>query len=1778
MAVYKPTDCMPSGNSFDAINNRPIFIECKVDTNNSVVNGYSLEVFDEENNRIFPTSDEDHITAIQDLKKFFDEHFSDYGKGYINLNTGINGSYLKIPFIFSESYANTGTFGNNVPTDLSNGQEYSWKITLYQELNLTVSGGWVTNISLPDNEKYYDVVVCSGRTIGSTNERIQTSLISGDENIVSGLVLVDKYIQPVNIENLSYNPENPNDWEQGSGGGEITNSGIRCLIENYDDIYGHIYPSKAGNNALSPQDIGPETGNNGFRIYKNGNDPENLGVTDKAYIMINETVDRFVYNAYSLVGYEYGEGRYSATFNYVPDLVLEESMYVRVYDEGYVVAVYTYDQLTNVNINFYNDRFEVTFNMPSYEPDCGLFVNVVFTNDNVPSSIHDIPVDWSWVDTPANASQSHWSESYVTQKNPENGYHPFEFSYNIPDITIYGNERIIFNHMRLGSARRSLPYHPREYIYYGSCYNGIFSPVPSYVVYERDENGNPIKWNVTINWYRTTDANSWGQLLNKVIYLESGSTQPSEETDGDVFVGAGGNTEITIGGTAGIINKTPFMFVSEKPIRLFYATGSEYEDTLTPQDVGETSNIYRLNTTRAIGEVRDVCIGDGNGNYTSAPFNTWSYVVNSNTVFYTPLSGVAPSDMKVVYKAYREQDYTGVIFYNGSFDDDPNKRTIYIKPFTGIAKNMSFKYSPRESTGVLLIDNVNTKYWFINIDDSYLPAINTKYQICSNYRISDFNQFGLYKQPDFDVDIYNSMDIKIDPEQHSFIGDVYNIPTRSFRASISNYIQDDYILWESCCFNLYSAKYDGLYLEKAALINSTIEKYDGDLNCSFYGLEDENYYILEAVMITNVGLRVTKDVFIYANYNNEKSSDNVDISFNNSDLCVEIKFLNASDLIGNDIEESLISVYKREVWYYPDDVNASDPISSFSGRHSGWTLLNKNIKLGSKFKDYCVANNHYYEYAICRDVKTSQGVVEERFVKVVSVFVQYSGWSITNLHFEESAENGAVKVYAATSADVWRFKYNVSSGAQVQNISKTQQDTLSSHPRFSVGEKNFMNGSVSCLIGRDILPADYLNVSYRYNSERSAWRVYIDQLHNMGGYTESLGRYAINQNGNYAYMNPEDVGFKNLTSNESVDVINAWNNFVFSDSPKLLKDEKGRMFVVQLSSNSVDPNYSYPGMPTQISFDWVEVSDNKNIRVIDNTADGVIEIDGDSLDGGVLPALCYVGFRGVRTVEISNISKITEFGEDSFKDCDGIEEVLIKYDPSLQQETSGCLPGFVKWCSIIFDNNNSNPIHVSNGRGGNGVIIKYQLENGEYEVCRSFGVTNTNMRSSNAMSFVPTQHSVNGYKFLQECNISFEALSDIGYDNDDFGVFEESGLISVIIGDNVGQIKQKSFRNCYNIKTILFTSVTDIGASAFAGCSSLSSVVLPDTLTSIGTSAFNGCFRLTSINIPNSVVGMGSYVFQSCSQLSSVSIGTGLLAVARGAFMGCRALTSIVIPNNITSIADDAFYNCRLLSNVSIGTGVTNIGSEAFGSCSALSSITIPSGVISVGNRAFYRCTGLTSVVWNAISCQSAGSIVAPVFVGCYGLGSIEFGNSVVIIPAYLFYNCSGLRTISIPDSVTTIEDRSFGNCTGLTEIEIGIGVISIHGSAFYGCTNIEAATIPTIAIPAVPKNNLKTVTIFGGETIDSSAFLGCEQLTSVFIYGLVSSIGGNAFKGCSGITSFTITSLTPPTLSYQGIFGYVTGGFTNPPCMINVPSGSVNDYKSAPIWTNYAEYIQAYA
>lgn len=235
--------------------------------------------------------------------------------------------------------------------------------------------------------------------------------------------------------------------------------------------------------------------------------------------------------------------------------------------------------------------------------------------------------------------------------------------------------------------------------------------------------------------------------------------------------------------------------------------------------------------------------------------------------------------------------------------------------------------------------------------------------------------------------------------------------------------------------------------------------------------------------------------------------------------------------------------------------------------------------------------------------------------------------------------------------------------------------------------------------------------------------------------------------------------------------------------------------------------------------------------------------------------------------------------------------------------------------------------------------------------------------------------------------------------------------------------------------------VTSIGASAFGGRSSLTSVTISDSVTSIGNSAFSYCTSLTSVTIGNSVTSVGSSAFYKCTSLEYNKYDNGYyLGNKENPYLAFVDAKDIYIINckineNTRIICDSAFERCISLTSITIPDSVTSIGKEAFDGCH-ITSVTIPDSVTSIGEEAF-DCYKLASVNY-------LGDIA--------GWCNISFGNYTANPLYYAKELCVKgelLTELVIPNTVTEIKDNAFRCCTSLTSITIPDSVTSIGNSAF---------------------------------------------------------------------------------------------------------------------------------
>ena len=198
-----------------------------------------------------------------------------------------------------------------------------------------------------------------------------------------------------------------------------------------------------------------------------------------------------------------------------------------------------------------------------------------------------------------------------------------------------------------------------------------------------------------------------------------------------------------------------------------------------------------------------------------------------------------------------------------------------------------------------------------------------------------------------------------------------------------------------------------------------------------------------------------------------------------------------------------------------------------------------------------------------------------------------------------------------------------------------------------------------------------------------------------------------------------------------------------------------------------------------------------------------------------------------------------------------------------------------------------------------------------------------------------------------------------------------------------------------------------------------------------------------------------------------------------------------------------------------------------------MTSITIPDSVRSIGQYAFQNCSSLEKF---------------------YGKFASEDNRCLIIDGVLNSFAPAGLTSYTIPDGVTTIGGYAFSGCSSLTSITIPDSVTSIGYDAFYDCSSLTSITIPD------------SVTKIAG-----SAFYNCSSLTSITIPDSVTEIGEKAFWGCSSLKSVYCQPTTPPTGDSYMFYNNASGR------KIYVPTASVDAYKAAYSWKDYADDIVGY-
>lgn len=156
------------------------------------------------------------------------------------------------------------------------------------------------------------------------------------------------------------------------------------------------------------------------------------------------------------------------------------------------------------------------------------------------------------------------------------------------------------------------------------------------------------------------------------------------------------------------------------------------------------------------------------------------------------------------------------------------------------------------------------------------------------------------------------------------------------------------------------------------------------------------------------------------------------------------------------------------------------------------------------------------------------------------------------------------------------------------------------------------------------------------------------------------------------------------------------------------------------------------------------------------------------------------------------------------------------------------------------------------------------------------------------------------------------------------------------------------------------------------------------------------------------------------------------------------------------------------------------------------------------------------------------------------------------------FFGCTNLRSISLPKSITSIGSDAFMNCVNM---QIAVDLPNLQSVGFGAFHNSGIKEIANLGkVKDIPNRGSSSSHTFAG---------GCPNLTRVVLPSTLTSIGSYAFAYDTSLKTLVCEALIPPTLDPTA--------FSNTELnTIQVPIESVNAYKTADVWKNYADIIVA--
>lgn len=427
----------------------------------------------------------------------------------------------------------------------------------------------------------------------------------------------------------------------------------------------------------------------------------------------------------------------------------------------------------------------------------------------------------------------------------------------------------------------------------------------------------------------------------------------------------------------------------------------------------------------------------------------------------------------------------------------------------------------------------------------------------------------------------------------------------------------------------------------------------------------------------------------------------------------------------------------------------------------------------------------------------------------------------------------------------------------------------------------------------------------------------------------------------------------------------------------------------------------------------------------------------------------YAFEKCMNLTKVTITSSVAKINKSPFFKCSKLVSIDVSENNNDYASYSGSL--YSKDLSMLHE--------VPYGIKGQLTINKNTLSIGDYALKNCEFITNV---------ILPDSVTYIGVSAFEECLM----LSSIKLPRDLVSISDSAfinceNLASIQFNDKLVSIGKSAFSSCKKLYSVTIpNSVLELGKSVFYQ-SGLHYAILSENLNNISDSAFQECYKLNYIIIPDNIITIGQNAFYNCANLSYVVIGKSTTKIGHNAFY-CHQDYKNHVKLYYIGINEPELENNLYGYNIDVLV-TSEYNSDSFGDL--IFSKTLIYGKFGSNNMWLFdkKESNLTILAseelenysssletpWNSLITtvkhiyftNTLKSIGNHSFSLCPKLSNLKLSNSIQYIGSFAFYNCTNLRgKLDFPESIEYIGESAFEN----TEILI----ITYYGLVEPNCNN----------------------------------------------------------------------------------------------------------------------------